>query len=151
MAEGLVCVFVAEGSFGAGVADDWTGLKVEDGLVKVAVSVGRFSSRFDVNVGVVDPCPVIATWLVSSDRVGSMVPVREGLLVLSSPAIPKWVIVLVKVALGRKGVSVDVPPISRYIILTSGLQAADNQIIKNKMRVEDKKRFCIAGILSPSR
>ena len=117
---------MAEDCFGVGVADGLTGFKVSDGLAKVvvAVCVERFFSWLGVNDAVEDPCSVLVAWLVSSDMGVPTVMESEGSLVLSSPAMPKGAGVPVKVALGRKGVRVDIPFISRSSIFIPGLQAA---------------------------
>jgi len=94
----------------------------------VADTSGRLLSGVGVKETVEDACFVIATWLVSSDNVGSMVSVKEGALTLSSPAFLMGVLVIVKVALDRKGVSVAVPPRSFLTIFTPGLQAADDPV-----------------------
>ena len=119
-------VFVTTG--GILVADDPIKVEVE---VAVAVAVadppGMVFSGVGVEVEVEDP-PSTTVWVAVSEIVTSMVSVKEGALTLSFPAFLMGVLVIVKVALDRKGVSVAVPPRSFLTIFTPGLQAADDPV-----------------------
>jgi len=107
-----------------------TGSIVADVLSRavVADTSGRPLSGVGVKETVEDTCIVITTWLVSSDKVGPMVAVWEGLLAAFSPAMLKCEVVLVKVAFGAKGVKIEVPSSSRFTILLPELQAADDPV-----------------------
>ena len=118
---------MAEDFLGAAVVDTLTGFIVADGLARavVADTSGRLLSGVGVKETVEEACFVIVTWLVSSDNVGPMVAVWEGLLAAFSPDILKGVFVLVNVAFEAKGVRVEGPSESRFTILIPELQAAD--------------------------
>jgi len=120
---------------GASVAVTSTWLIVADGLDKavVAVTSRGLTSGVGVKERVEDTCIELVTWLVSSDKVGSMVAVREGLLAAFSPEILNCVIVLVKVALEAKGVKVEEPSASRFTVLIPELQAADDPVKRMNM------------------
>lgn len=121
---------MAEVLLGASVADTLIGSIVADVLSRavVADTPGRLLSGVGVKETVEDACFVIATWLVSSDKVDPMVAIWEGLLAAFSPAMLKCVVVLVKVAFGAKGVKVEFPSASRFTILIPELQAADDPV-----------------------
>jgi hypothetical protein len=101
---------VADGLAGFEVADGAAGLEVVDGAtaVEVADTVVWLSAGGGVEEGVADPTSPITSWLAVSKYLASMIAVKEGSLTTSSPDICRGVFVLVKVALGRKGVSVEV-------------------------------------------
>ena len=137
-------VFVTAG--GILVADGPIKVEVEVGLaVVVAVPPGRVLSGVGVEVEVEDP-PSVTVWVAVSEIVFSMVSVKAGALTLTSPAFLMGVLVIVKVALDRKGVSVAVPPRSFLTIFTPGLQAAADQVKRIRIPSRKEKRFRIMDI-----
>ena len=141
---------MAEGFLGTAVADTLTWSIVADGLARavVADTSGRLVSGVGVKETVEDAPFVIVTWLVSSDSVGPMVVVREGLLAAFSPDIIKGVVVLVKVAFEAKGVKVEVPSATRFTILIPELQAADDPVKRMNMIRIAINRLGIMGYFS---
>ena len=133
------------------VADGWAGFVVAEGVVlfDVGVPPGRVPSGLGVVEGV-DPSSS-TVWggvseLVSS--IPSMVQVYVGALTLCSSTFSKGVEVMVKVALGRKGVFVAVPGRSILNVFNPGLQAVPDQVMRMMMPRSKRKRFRIMGFFS---